>query len=116
MQALGNNKYCGKRYLVQIHPEKIERSWLTAVCISEGKTLALLRFYKIAAATNVLVTLGSGGHACVFAELGLLLLLQGFKVFRLPQHGGFTITELLKGYEDAVQYITSSDPVMLLTA
>lgn len=52
-----------------------------------------------------MISQGSGGHAYVFAELGYLLYLQGYNVFIMPKHGGYTINELMQRHMDAVKHI-----------
>ena len=97
-----------KRYPVHVQPEKIERCFSSDVFTSQGKPYELLHFYKNSSATNVLISPGSGGHAYVFAELGYLIHKLGYNVFIMPRHGGYTMGQLLKRHEDAVEYISTN--------
>ncbi|HEY0355979.1 MAG TPA: hypothetical protein VGC29_07240 [Flavisolibacter sp.] len=99
-----------KRYPVLTNPEEIGLALSSDYFLSEGKRFELLRFYKDTSAGNVLISPGSGGHAYVFAELAYLIHKQGYNVFIMPRHGGFTISELFRRHTDAIQYIRSKYP------
>ena len=107
--SLKNTNYW-KRYPVCTDPDEIEKTLQIEVFSSDGNNYELLMFFKSEYATNVLITPGSSGHAYVFAELGYLIHKQGFNVFIMPKHGGFTISELLKRHTDAVNFIESKYP------
>lgn len=102
------NKNYWKQYPVLTNPEEIELALTKAYFYSEGKRFELLRFFEALSSDNVLITPGSGGHAYVFAELGYLIHQQGFNVFIMPRHGGYTIPELCKRHTDAVKFIQSN--------
>lgn len=96
-----------KRYPILTNPEEIEQALSKEHFHSEGHQYELLRFFETTSSINILITPGSGGHAYVFAELGYLIHKQGFNVFIMPKHGGFTISELCKRHIDAVRFIRS---------
>jgi hypothetical protein len=96
-----------KRYPVISDSQQIESALSKSYFMSEGKEYELICFYQNASAENVLITPGSGGHAYVFAELGYLIYKQGFNVFIMPKHGGYTIPQLSRRHKNAIAYITS---------
>lgn len=102
------NRNYWKRYPIHIQPEKIEHCFAVDVFTSQGKEFELLRFYKNSSAGNILISPGAGSHAYVFAELAYLIYKQGFNVFVMPRQGGYTISQLVKRHEDALEYINKN--------
>jgi pimeloyl-ACP methyl ester carboxylesterase len=110
--VLKNSDYW-KRYPIITSADEIEECMSADTFSSNGKAYELVRFYKDASADNILITPGSGGHAYVFAELGYLIHKQGYNVFIMPKHGGYTINELSTRHLDAIRYLRAAYPAKL---
>ncbi|MBU4534890.1 MAG: hypothetical protein KKF16_03490 [Euryarchaeota archaeon] len=94
-----------KIYAIKTDKKEIEKNIKVTSFISDNNELELVYFEKDKNSPNILISQGSGGHAYVFAELGYLLHLQGYNVFIMPKHGGYTINELQRRDIDALNYI-----------
>lgn len=100
--------YWKSHYVVQTDPDEVEGSLRLSSFSSRSKDYDLVSFEKGKSVPNILVSQGSGGHSYVFAELGYLMHLNGYNVFIMPKHGGFTISELIDRQKDAIEHISSS--------
>lgn len=94
-----------KIYTIKTDEKEINKSIKLTSFISDNKKFGLVYFEKDKNSPNILISQGSGGHAYVFAELGYLLYLQGYNVFIMPKHGGYTINELMQRHRDAIKHI-----------
>ncbi len=94
-----------KIYTVKTDKEEINKSIKLTSFFSNNKNFELVYFEEDKNSPNILISQGSGGHAYVFAELGYLLHLQGYNVFIMPKHGGYTINNLMQRHIDAVNHI-----------
>lgn len=102
-----NQSYWKNHYVLESDADEIERNIKVATFSSETKNYELVCFEKGKDAPNILISQGSGGHAYIFAELGYQMHLEGYNVFIMPKHGGYTISELVGRQSDAVRYISS---------
>lgn len=103
-----NQNYWKAHYVIETDAEEIERHIKLANFISGGENFELLYFEKDRQAPNILISIGSGGHAYIFAELGYQIHLKGYNVFIMPKHGGYTISELIIRHNNALQYIVNN--------
>lgn len=104
--SLKNANYWKEHYVTEMDAEEIERNIKLIYFVSGGKKFELLYFEKGKDAPNILISQGSAGHSYVFAELGYLMHLQGYNVFIMPKHGGYTINELVARHRDALDHIS----------
>ncbi|MEW5817167.1 MAG: hypothetical protein AB1798_17460 [Spirochaetota bacterium] len=98
--------YWKKYYVVETHPDDIEKDIKLISFTSEGETFELLFFEKDKNAPNILISPGSGGHAYVFAELGYQMYLKGYNIFIMPKHGSYSVNELIARHVDALKHIS----------
>jgi pimeloyl-ACP methyl ester carboxylesterase len=90
-----------KRYVLEEDPAAIEHS-LQKTTFEDGE---LIYFEKDPRVRNILISIGSSGHAYLFAELGYRMHERGFNVFIMPKQGGLTIPELVDKHEHALGHI-----------
>ncbi|NWG38202.1 hypothetical protein [Nitrososphaera sp.] len=103
--SMKNIGYWKEHYVIETDADEIERNSKLTHFVSDGKSFELLYFEKGKDAPNILISQGSAGHSRVFAELGYLMHLQGYNVFIMPKHGGYTISKLVARHKDALQHI-----------
>ena len=65
-----NEPYWKKYYVVEGDADEIEENIRRTSFVSDGRNSESIFFDKGTDASNILISPGSGGHACVFAELG----------------------------------------------
>lgn len=94
-----------KQYPVVTDPGEIEKIVRKENFISGNVSYELLCLKHRDKKTCLLISIGTGGHAYVFAELAYLIFNKGFDVFIMPKHGGSTVPELMQRHEDAVNYL-----------
>jgi len=99
------NKTYWKQYPVLTNPDEIEKVIHKEGFVSHDINYELLALKHSKNSSCLLISMGSAGHAYVFAELAYLIYKEGFDVFIMPKHGGLTISELLARHEDALTYL-----------
>lgn len=99
------NKNYWKQYPVVTNPDDIEKIIGKEYFVSEDKNYELLSMKHSQNNFCLLISMGSGGHAYVFAELAYLIYKKDIDVFIMPKHGPHTISELVIRHEDAVKYL-----------
>lgn len=102
-----NQSYWKQHYVLEADPDEVERHLQRTTFRSDSKQFELISFQAGTNAPTILISQGSGGHAYVFAELGYYLHLRGYNVLIMPKHGGFTIRELMRRHEDALNHIVT---------
>lgn len=103
-----NQNYWKEHYIVESDVNEIERNLKLTHFQSGGKAFELPYFEIAKNAPNIMISVGSGGHPYVFVELGYKMYLEGYNVFIMPKHGGYTIKELLPRHRDALKYIAQN--------
>ncbi|MDO9001067.1 MAG: alpha/beta hydrolase [Bacteroidota bacterium] len=99
------NKNYWKQYPIVTNPDDIEKVIRKEYFVPEDKNCELLTMKHSQNNSCLLISMGSGGHAYVFAELAYLIYKKGTDVFIMPKHGPHTISELVIRHEDAVKYL-----------
>lgn len=77
-----------KRYPIKTDAEEILRHLTLETFVSSGKEFQLLALHNEQYSSCVLISLGSGGHAFVFAELAYMVYEKGYNVLVMPKQGG----------------------------
>lgn len=101
-----NQTYWKNHYVLETDPDEIERNIRVTGFVANGVRFELPYFETDKNAPNILISVGSGGHSYVFAELGYRLYLRGYNVFMMPKHGGSTLGELMPWHIDALKHIS----------
>ena len=101
-----SRNYWKTYYVVEGDAEVIEGAIKRTGFVSDARTYELIFFEKNKAASNILISPGTAGHAYVFAELGYEMHLRGYNVFIMPKHGGYPINSLMVRHKDALNYIS----------
>jgi len=96
-----------ERYVLRADAGAIARQLRATGFVSASRTHELIYFEAGKQCPSILVSLGSAGHAYVFAELGYFMHARGYNVFILPRHGGHAIPELVERHGDALRHIAA---------
>lgn len=102
---MNDQNFWKESYVVETDALQIEQAMKEVKFVSSGHEFNMVLFEKDRSAPCILVSPGSAGHSYVFAELGYRMFLNGYNVFIMPKHGGFTVAELAVRHQDALQFI-----------
>lgn len=103
-----NRTYWKKHYVVETDADEIERHVRLTDFVSNAESFEMPYFEMAKTAPNILISMGSGGHSYIFAELSYQMHLRGYNVFIMPKHGGYTVNALVTRHRDALKFISTN--------
>lgn len=94
-----------KQYPIVVNADEIEHAITQDYFSSCSSQYELLCMTAPENKSCLLISMGSGGHGYVFAELAYLIFKHGFNVFIMPKQGPYKVSELIIRHEDAISHL-----------